>query len=122
MLQRLCCFLVVSLLMFQVGSFGQEKQQFTYQNSRSNQGYNPGWSARQKIIFQTSIGPVQAASLSFSLKQPLQDPFYSGHLGVICKMELQFDKISPLPFRFRLGSLAYVNWMERKPNAIKPGL
>lgn len=46
--------------------------------------------------------------------------FYPNSLGVICKTELKMDKITPVPLRFRLGSLDYVNWMERKPNAIKP--
>ncbi|MBI5858166.1 MAG: hypothetical protein HZB42_11040 [Sphingobacteriales bacterium] len=46
--------------------------------------------------------------------------YYLRSLGFFCQKELQLDKISPVPFRFRLGSLDYVNWMEQKPNAIKP--
>jgi hypothetical protein len=43
-------------------------------------------------------------------------------IGWFCKKELQLDKLTLLPIRFRLGSLNYVNWMEQKPNTIKPGL
>ena len=49
----------------------------------------------------------------------LQDAFgsgsYIGNLGYFCKKELQIEKTTHLPLRFRLGSLAQNNHLEGKP-------
>jgi hypothetical protein len=56
----------------------------------------------------------------FLLSKPISLPSYENQLGFFCKKELQLDKITTIQLRLRLGSLAYVNWMEQKPNALKP--
>jgi hypothetical protein len=40
---------------------------------------------------------------------------YTGTLGYFCKRELEIEKTTHLPLRFRLGSLAEVNRLEEKP-------
>jgi hypothetical protein len=43
--------------------------------------------------------------------------YYTQHFGFFCKKELQLEKITKIPFRFRLGSIQQCDWMEGKPNA-----
>ena len=68
-----------------------------------------------------STGPGKPYGNYLLQKAPLAAGYYTAGLGIICKKEWQLDKITPMALRFRLGSLDYVNWMEQKPNAIRPG-
>lgn len=71
------------------------------------------WPVRiQSIITQSSFT---------LLSKPVLEPcYYTSKLGFFCQKELQIQKLTSLPVYFRLGSMDYVNYMEQKPNAVKP--
>ena len=119
MVQRLCGFLVVFLLIFQGDILGQvsikkiaiSKEKFVFGSIKFKQSDN---------VFNCLLEKDLQYPQKFSLQEFSANWRYDDHLGFFCKKELQLDKITTVPIRFRLGSLDYVNWMERKPNAIKP--
>ncbi len=43
--------------------------------------------------------------------------FYTRNFGFFCKKELEFEKMTKIPFRFRLGSVRYTDYLEGKPNS-----
>ena len=66
--------------------------------------------------------PVQGLSLPTAApsSQPTklyavpEPDYYTRHFGFFCRKELQLEKITTVPFRFRLGNLDYVNRLEGK--------
>lgn len=44
----------------------------------------------------------------------LGNDYYAHHLGFFCQKELEFEKTTRIPLRFRLGSLEQCNYLEGK--------
>ncbi len=49
--------------------------------------------------------------------------FYSCNLSFFCKQEKKFESVTKIPFKFRIGSVQYCDWMEGKKgtSVLKPG-
>ncbi|HEU4469846.1 MAG TPA: hypothetical protein VFR58_02075 [Flavisolibacter sp.] len=68
---------------------------------------------------QLRLKPHTDTSAKHISAKVLPQKFYSQQLGYFCKKELQLQRITGLPLFIRLGSKEHVDYLEKKPNAIK---
>lgn len=71
--------------------------------------------AKAAINFYTGVNTI-----NFYLPvSVISKNYYTNNFGFFCKKEWQFEKATKIPFRFRLGSLQYNDYLEQKPNAVR---
>jgi hypothetical protein len=130
MAQRLFLWFVVQIFLFNGEILGQENNVEKFPPSGGNSlvfkqnnllQVNTGDHKQQGFMLTGSIirKPVVnfSASSFLQLNPPLAENFYSNHLSFFCRKELQIEKATSIPLRFRLGSLQYTDYLEQKPNA-----
>jgi hypothetical protein len=62
----------------------------------------------------TSLFNSLGSTSSAPLLRTLPSNFYASNLGFFCSKEIQIEKVTKIPFRFRLGSVQYTDNMEGK--------
>jgi len=93
MFKRICLFVNLSLM----STIAISAQINNLQHNDNLQAYN-------KRMDSLKNSPIKI----------LPPDHYVKGLGFFCKKELQLEKATKIPFRFRLGSLDYVNKLEGK--------
>jgi len=88
----------------------------TFSNTNKINTYSAFYQSTYK-----KFSPQKAAENSVFLLNPVScsvvnADFYTRNFGFFCKKELQFEKATKIPLRFRLGTLQYNDYLEGKPN------
>ncbi|HNN71494.1 MAG TPA: hypothetical protein PKG89_09645 [Ferruginibacter sp.] len=87
------------------------------QNFKASRGYFTGFRPK-KQLHSSYIRPALVYTIAACSSVPAD--FYTRHFGFFCKRELKLEKATGIPLRLRVGSLSYTDYLEQKPNAVKP--
>jgi hypothetical protein len=120
--QRFYKLIVASLsIISTISGFGQERaasipvitlvtvHHSEISKTRSPAGLNQ-FSIKQENKFYKKL-PV---ALPCTRLTPVDNDYYVQHFGFFCRQEWKLEKVTKMPFRFRLGSLDYCNTLEQK--------
>jgi hypothetical protein len=123
MAQRVISFLVVWLLMFSETVFSQEKTQEFIKKENKIAGATFSMEKKPTIFRMNGEGLLTASPFVLGYYQKprvtIFPTFYYDHSGFFCQREMDLQRISRFMPKIRLGLIDDVDWMERKPNAVK---
>jgi hypothetical protein len=65
-------------------------------------------------LVKTSTTIIKKLKMEISPSMLVSPTFYCDNLGFFCRQEIKFAKVTKIPFLFRLGSVAEVDYLEGK--------
>jgi len=87
-------------------------------SAQKSLGYRNYFPQSKKILQKnTAVASLPAVNIITRSCSVISADWYTRNFGFFCKQELQLEKATRIPLRFRLGSLQYNNYLEGKPNS-----
>jgi hypothetical protein len=69
-------------------------------------------------VFSPSRSLIIPSINAISPVKIISENYYANHLGFFCSKELQIERTTKLPLKFRLGSVSYTDKMEGKNQSL----
>lgn len=122
MAERRFYFVVVLIFLFNGEIFAQEKIVENFPEFKTILPLKSSFNQEKRITITALLKQSERVFSSstflsgrslFLLQPNIPQTFF-------CKKEWEFEKATSIPLRFRLGSLEYTNYLEKKPNALPP--
>jgi hypothetical protein len=73
----------------------------------------------EKFSYKTivQVKPIKAYNKPSLSMYSIAPNFYCGNFAFFCRQEIKLEKAIKIPFKFRLGSVQMVDYLEQKPNS-----
>ena len=130
--ERIFSFLVVLILLCSSNILGQYKNVENFLKNTTVKPFSqrPAGHLTNSLKFCKNYfsqsgsfpGSIYKLAQTIASTKPIfsKNAFNREEPSFFCRKEWQFEKATSVPLRLRLGSLEYTNYLEQKPNALRP--